>query len=145
MQLEINNLSKTYANGATFWLGNDKAVLMLTIRGGWADIFWFSLFHELAHLLLHSRQNIFLEESQISAQMASLEDEADRFAANTLIPANNYRGFVRAGSFREADIRVFAKTLEIDPGVVVGRLQHDGYLDNSWHNRLRWRHVWKNG
>ena len=39
----------TKAHGATFWLGREKAVLLLTISGKWADIFWFSLFHELGH------------------------------------------------------------------------------------------------
>lgn len=46
----------TYANGATFWIGKQKAVVMMTIRYGWADIFWFSLFHELGHILMHKRQ-----------------------------------------------------------------------------------------
>ena len=45
---------KTYAQGATFWVTpRQKAVVLSSIRGKWADIFWFSLFHELGHLLLH--------------------------------------------------------------------------------------------
>jgi HTH-type transcriptional regulator / antitoxin HigA len=52
---------KTYAHGATFWMGRDKAVMMMTIRYSWADIFWFTLFHEIGHLLKHKRQLVILE------------------------------------------------------------------------------------
>lgn len=38
---------KTYAHGAAFWLAPEKAVIVMSIRGSWADIFWFGLFHEL--------------------------------------------------------------------------------------------------
>jgi HTH-type transcriptional regulator/antitoxin HigA len=55
------HFSKTMTHGATFWLGREKAVLMLTIRGKWADIFWFSLFHEIGHILLHSKQGVILK------------------------------------------------------------------------------------
>ena len=33
----------------------------MSIRGSWADIFWFSLFHELAHILLHDKRMTFIE------------------------------------------------------------------------------------
>ncbi|MCD6116948.1 HigA family addiction module antidote protein [bacterium] len=137
------HFSKTYLNGATFWLGKNKAVLMLTIRGSWADIFWFSLFHELGHLLLHSKQMVFLEEDNGEYNSDKHEKEADRFAADILIPPDNYKSFLKARHFYPQDIKIFANSLKIDLGIVVGRLQHDGYLKNSWHNNLRVRYEWK--
>ena len=40
---------------------NNKLVLSMTIRGAFSDIFWFTLFHEIGHLLLHGKKDIFLE------------------------------------------------------------------------------------
>ncbi|MCK5328575.1 MAG: HigA family addiction module antidote protein [Candidatus Latescibacteria bacterium] len=137
------HLPKTYAHGATFWLGPNKAVLMLTLRGAWADIFWFSLFHEIGHLLLHDRHAVFLEDDDANAPFQTKEEEADAFAAETLIPSDEYRKFVEAGVFYPADIQRFAKRLEIDPGIVVGRMQHEEHLKKSWHNNLRTRYEWR--
>lgn len=143
------HLSKTYAHGATFWLGRDKAVLMLTIRGSWADIFWFSLFHELGHILLHlSKQEVILESDEVETENLSCKDqaherEADQFAANKLIPPEAYKNFVETGSFYRGDIQRFASQVGIDAGIVVGRLQHDDHIQKSWHNQLRSRYEWK--
>jgi len=136
------HLPKTYAHGATFWLGKDKAVLMMTIRGSWADIFWFSIFHEVGHLLLHNRQSVFLEVDDYSPECQKQEEDADRFASDTLIPQKEYDLFVNRGSFYPNDMIRFADELGIDVGIVVGRLQHDNFLERSWHNKLRSRYVW---
>ena len=137
------HLPKTYLHGATFWLARNKAVLMLTIRGSWADIFWFSLFHEIGHLLLHGKQMVFLETDDRENELDKAEQEADQFAANILIPQADYHAFVQSGLFYQQDIEEFAGNLGIDPGIVVGRLQHDGHIENSWHNQLRTRYLWK--
>ncbi len=138
----LPHLPKTYLHGATFRMGFNKAVLMLTIRGSWADIFWFSFFHEIGHLLLHDKDKVFLEEDNHKSDFLKYEKEADIFAANTLISLNAYLDFVNAGSFYSDDIERFSRSLEIDPGIVVGRLQHDGHIKNSWHNKLRSRYEW---
>ncbi len=53
-------LSKTYICSATIWR-NNKAILALSVRGGKrADIFWFTFFHELAHLINHSKMSFIL-------------------------------------------------------------------------------------
>jgi HTH-type transcriptional regulator / antitoxin HigA len=135
------HLPKTFASGATFWLGQQKAVIMLSNRGRWADMFWFSFFHEIGHLLLHGKQLVFLENEN-EPKASKHEQEADKFAANTLVPPKEYKNFLLDGIFDTTSITDFAKRLEIDPGNVVGRLQHDGYIKNSWHNSLRTRYKW---
>jgi HTH-type transcriptional regulator/antitoxin HigA len=80
------HLRGTFSHGAIFWLGRDKAVVMMTLRYKWADIFWFTLFHELGHILLHNRQIVILEGEDGDQASNQLEAEADRFAADTLIP-----------------------------------------------------------
>lgn len=138
------HLPKTYAHGATFWLGRDKVVLMLTLRGSWADIFWFSLFHELGHILLHlSKQEVILESDEVESANQAYEREADQFAADTLIPPDAYKSFVESGAYYRDKLESFASQAGIDAGIVVGRLQHDGHIKNSWHNQLRSRYGWK--
>jgi HTH-type transcriptional regulator/antitoxin HigA len=134
---------KTYAHGATFWLGRDKAVLMMTIRYSWADIFWFTLFHEIGHLLKHKRQLVILEGDIDDPEYLQMENEANKFAAEILISPSEYTTFIKNSRFYKDDINAFATYLEISPGIVVGRLQKDGLIDPSWHNGLRSRFKWK--
>jgi HTH-type transcriptional regulator/antitoxin HigA len=133
----------TKAHGATFWIGRDKAVLMLTIRGKWADIIWFSLFHELAHILLHDRHSVFLEDGCADPARQDRERAADRFAADILIPSAAYARFVKHGIFTPFSIRGFADNQRIDIGIAIGRLQHDGHVKHAWYNDLRTRYEWE--
>lgn len=136
----LPHLKNTYTHGATFWIRPDKAVLMMTIRGSWADIFWFSLFHELGHILKHGKQ-MFLEDGNADAEIQQKEQEADTFASNTLIPPTTYRAFVGQGDMSPHAIRQFAEVITIAPGIVVGRLQHDKLLAQNYH-LYRERYKW---
>jgi len=134
---------KTYAHGATFWLNDGRAVLVLSIRGKWADIFWFSLFHEIGHLLLH-KKTTFVDGGDIPVERLENEREADRFAAETLIPGAMLREFVDRGDLSPSAVRAFAEEMGISAGIVVGRLQHDGVIDHdSDLNGLRQRYEWE--
>lgn len=136
------HLPKTYVTGATFWLASDKAVLMLSNRGSWADVFWFSLFHELGHVLLHDRRHMFLEDRGDDPQWKKQEGEADAFACDTLIPPGPYARFVARRKFTAAAIGVFAQEIGIAPGIVVGRLQHDKALAPQQHYGMKVRYKW---
>jgi len=140
--LVVPHFSGTKAHGATFWLSREKAVLMLTIRGRWADIFWFSLFHELGHILLHGWRDIFIEDESAGAEQEEQEEEANAFARDLLVPATAYERFVKRGNFYQESVAEFARKIGIDAGIVVGRLQHDGHLYPEWGNRLRTRYTW---
>ena len=137
------HLQGTYAHGATFWLGRDKAVVMMTLRYKWADVFWFSLFHELGHILFHNRQAVILEGKDADPTHKTREEEADRFAADTLIPPGAYKAFLKASRFFAEDIKQFARQVGVSPGIVVGRLQKERHIKQSWHNSLRMRFEWK--
>lgn len=130
----------TRTHGVTFRLSPDKAVLGMTIRGAWADIFWFSLLHELGHIVLHDKGELIIESDEEDPQERAREAQADSFARNALIPPLAYKQFVARGSFAASSIREFADRIGIDAGVVVGRLQHDGLLRHDWGNQLRKRY-----
>jgi HTH-type transcriptional regulator/antitoxin HigA len=82
--IRLPHFPRTYAHRATFWLGPDKAVLLMSIRRKWGDIFWFSFFHEIGHILLHPKKT-FIDEDQVIPELARQEKEADQFAEDLLI------------------------------------------------------------
>lgn len=134
---------KTYVHGATFSLGQEKVVVMMTIRGKWSDIFWFSLFHELGHVLLHGQRKMFLEHDGGNPEHIKQEEEANIFAGDSLIPPESYQKFTSLGDYSEISIRRFAKEVQIHPGIVVGRLHNDRHLQHRWLNKLRIQYEWK--
>jgi HTH-type transcriptional regulator/antitoxin HigA len=79
----LPHFPKTYANGATFWIKPDKPVLVMSIRGIRADSFWFNLFHEIGHILLH-RKITYIDDGNVLPELARQEKEADGFAASSL-------------------------------------------------------------
>lgn len=133
---------KTYTAGATFWIEKKKAVIMMSLRGSWSDIFWFSLMHEIAHILLHDKRATFLENGRSDQQYVKQEEEADFFAQNTLIPPKDYKHFILKGDFTAPSIECFAHTIGVYPGIVTGRLQFDGLLPHTVHHH-RVRFKWK--
>jgi len=83
------NLKQTVTNGVVRWI-DDNPVVQMTDRYKKYDIFWFSFFHELGHVLLHSnKKNIFLEESAATEQSKE-ELEADAFAGNVVLTDEEY-------------------------------------------------------
>lgn len=132
-------------SGATHWM-NGKAIIQLSLRYKTDDHLWFTFFHEAAHILLHERSEIFLETD--APMSDARESEADRFAADLLIPPAAYEAFTRGGAPDTSEalgeaIRDFAATLGIAPGIVVGRLQHDRRLPFNRCNELKQRFVWQ--
>lgn len=133
---------QTYLTGATFWMrGGNRAVLMMSLRGSWTDIFWFTLFHELGHIIKHDKRQTFVDFDGIQAtETAQQEAEADRFATDTLIPADCWQAFIDRGQFSTHDIRQLADDCQITPGIVSGRLQHEDKLPHTRHDlRVRWK------
>ena len=141
----LPHFKKTKINGATFWLEEGKkAVVALSLKGSYADIFWFSLFHEIGHLLLHDKRELFLEDGYDDPKLKKQEEEADRFAGDFLIDAKAYEQFVMSGDFSRASIEAFAERCGVLPAIVVGRLMHDGLVkyNNRHLNGLRNRYKW---
>lgn len=135
----VPELPKT-ASGATRWLTPAKALIQLSLRYKTDDHLWFTFFHEAGHILLHPKKDIFIETKTGSSKE---EEQADRFAARTLIPATDFEAFRASRStFSKADMRQFAKDLGIAPGIVVGQLQHEGLLPYSHGNGLKRKFVW---
>lgn len=131
----VSELPKTRLSGATRWLMRDKAMIALSLRYKFNDQFWFTFFHEAAHILKHGKNDVYVDE--VDGLQTKKELEADSFAANFLIPKSDYHEFVSNNRFTRSTVKEFAQSVKLAPGIVVGRLQHDGIIDYSWLNDLK--------
>jgi len=134
-------LPKTRICGATRWLGSKKAMIQQSLRYKTNDQFWFTFFHEAGHVLLHGKENLFVD--LVNGSKGKLEAEANRFAGNFLIPRKQFNEFVSHQDFSRSSAKQFAKTIGIAPGIVVGRLQHDRIIAFSELNDLKARFGWE--
>ena len=125
----LPHLKGSFLQGASFMDGN-KIVVGLTARGKDADKFWFSLFHELAHIVLG-------HIGQMNGTTDQDEEDANIWASNTLIPEKDFEEFREKSNFSSTSIQLFAKSLGIAPGIVVGRLQNEECISHNMLNDLK--------
>lgn len=140
----VPELPKIRVSGATRWLNPDKALIQLSLRYKTNDHLWFSFFHEAGHILKHGKRDVFIEGS-MPEKGDPKEDEANAFAAEILIPQKELTRFLTDSRLSKVAIREFSSQLGIAPGIVVGRLQHDGTLPQSHCNDLKRRFEWAAG
>jgi len=130
----IPYFKNTKVNGASRWIGG-KAVIQLNNKGSYSDIFWFTFFHEIGHILLHGIKDQFVDYNGMDKN--EKEKEADVFATETLIPENEYNKLLSTGKLNAAYIASFAHLNGIGKSVVYGRLAHNNII--SWRTIGRQR------
>lgn len=114
----LPNLSGSKINGATKKLGKN-IMLMVNDRRLYADTFWFTLFHEIGHIMNGDYGISFENET------GQKEKDADAYAENKLIPPDKFDDFIKTGHFSNTDIIRFADSIDRDAGIVVGRLEKE--------------------
>lgn len=125
----LPHLKGSFLQGASFVDGS-KIVVGLTARGKDADKFWFSLFHELAHIMLG-------HIGQPNGTSDTDERAADEWAGDTLIETDAFETFRREEDYSEESVIRFAGEQGIAPGIVVGRMQREGMIKYSILNKLK--------
>lgn len=119
---------------------DNRIILSMTIRGAFADIFWFTLFHEIGHLLNDDIGNFnFIDFANSKSDM---EDLADKYARNTLINEDDFNNFINQQNLTESDIINFAKQQNVQPFIVVGRIQKEKNNFRIFAS-LRKKYKWK--
>lgn len=125
-------LAGTHVSGVARWLG-DRPLIQLSLRGKWNDVFWFSYFHEVGHILKHrAKRSVFLDDASASGTASKEEQEANQFAADLLIPPADARRLDQI-ELNAAAVRQFAQEISLHPGIVVGRLQRFKRLPYGGH------------
>jgi HTH-type transcriptional regulator/antitoxin HigA len=151
--LVIEPLAHTRIDGVCFWLRKESPVLALSLRFDRIDWFWFTLFHELKHVLSRDGltrppvldTNLVGEGAQKSGEKPTAEREADRFAAERLVAKSEIEDFIARVRplYSKQKIQGFAARVKVHPGIVVGQLQHRGEIGFA-HNRemlTKVRHI----
>lgn len=128
------------ASGATFFVGPDKAVLLLSVRYLSDDQFWFSFFHEAGHLVLHWDADLMILETS-DGPMSPQEEEANKFATEQLIPPH-LQARLSAASKSLKGIMRLARDAGVSYGIVVGQMQFRGLVSQKIYNNLKNRYKW---
>lgn len=120
---------------------NNKVILCMTIRQSFSDIFWFTLFHEISHLITDDFVDQYIDYRFTESEE---ENTADNFAKNMLINQRDYENFIKTNDFSYNAVKKFAKSQKVLPGIVIGRIQKDNNnysLLNSYREKYKWSHT----
>jgi plasmid maintenance system antidote protein VapI len=129
------------ASGATQFLSPNKAMILLSFRYLSDDQFWFTFFHEVGHLILHSKKALFLEdESDVTSEE---EHQANEFSEDILIP-HDARKELSTIPLAKRDIMKFGIKVGVSRGIIVGQLQHMQRLKADQLNWMKLRYKWEN-
>lgn len=131
---------RSHVSGVARWLAPTKPLIQLSLRGKTNDKFWFTFFHEAAHILLHgkdrgAKESIYLDDPNSGRSVGDEEHEANQWAADYLI-RQEHAAELSALKTR-SEIVAFAEKLSLHPGIVAGRLQHEGIIPFSQFNDLK--------
>lgn len=141
----VEALPSAKIDGVCFWLDDHSPVIAMTMRFDRIDNFWFVLRHECEHALRgHGRTAVMLDadlEGENAGTGENIPEEervANQAAADFCVPQSKLEGFIarKAPFFYEQDIRGFARTLGVHPGLVAGQLRHKTGQYNRFGNHL---------
>jgi len=133
-------IPKSHVSGVARWLDTNRPLIQLSLYGKTNDKFWFTLFHEAAHIVLHgrgkkSKDSVYLDDPDHTASSNDEEREANAWARDWLIPGATVAELIQLKT--KTAVRNFAQRHGVHPGIVVGRLQHDALILPSWMNDLK--------
>jgi HTH-type transcriptional regulator/antitoxin HigA len=135
----IPDLQKLHLRGAAYWASKDRAVIIVSDRLKEESRFWFALFHEAMHILLHSKKALFIDYDGGDRDVDGEEKQADEGAANFLVPHEAVKQFTAkwgnsADTYSAASITAFAAQIDIAPSLFLARLQREGLV--RWDSYL---------
>lgn len=134
----IPALPGAHVAGVARWLNPHRPLIQLSLYGKTNDKFWFTFFHEAAHVLLHSQEKkaVFLDDPGTAGSDSLEEQQANAWARDFLIPTEQAEA-LRSLPRTKLAVKDFAHRIGIHPGIVVGRLQFDGLIPMTWMNDLK--------
>ncbi|HEX2852258.1 MAG TPA: ImmA/IrrE family metallo-endopeptidase [Opitutaceae bacterium] len=115
------------SDGAVFHLSTGHPVLALSLRFPRLDYFWFTLLHELAHLVLHSDQlkepvyfDVEAGDEKNRAEMA-----ANRLAKDSIVDRESWRSCEPKYDTSDQAVRDYAGEQGVHPALVAGLLRKE--------------------
>jgi HTH-type transcriptional regulator / antitoxin HigA len=141
----VESLPSTKIDGVCFWVDDHSPVIGMSLRYDRIDNFWFVLRHEIEHVFRGHGKNAMMLDIELEKERAGTgqgvsEEErlANEAAANFCVPRSKLENFIARKSpmFSERDIRGFAATLQVHPGLIAGQLQHETGRYDLFRNHL---------
>lgn len=122
----LSHLEKTYLDGAAF-ISGENPVVVFTNRHKGIDSFWWTITHELAHVLLHlENEDISFLDNLDAIGNSKIEIEADEFTAKLLKKDEIIHLFKESGSYlTEQRLLNISHTVDLHPAIVLGILQFE--------------------
>ena len=124
-------------------LQNGTPIIALTLRYDRLDHFWFSLLHELGHVILHLFEGHDCIIDDADTKTNEIEKAADEFARKALLPARSWANCTARQKPSSKTVREFAKKHQIHPAIVAGRIRHERRNYQILNNLLGHRSVSK--
>lgn len=141
----LPGFKNTHIGGALKWI-KDHPVIMLKTHKQREDVFWFNLFHEIGHIIKHSRKDFFVDfketELESSSENDEKEKEANLFAKETLLPSlNEIKEELKSCETKDLDSRLksVAEINNVSVSVLAGRLCHELYQTSR--NPIIWQRL----
>ncbi len=132
-------ISKTCLFGSARWIDGDRAIIQMSLRMKSNDHFWWTFFHEAAHVTLH-RGKTFADDR--GGEGDGFESEADSWAEDILVGRERFRVFKATAPRSEREVTAFASSIGIHPGIIVGMLQHHKIVPFNHLNKLKVQFEW---
>ncbi len=131
------HVEKAPIKGLTVKTKKNQVMIAMTIYGKFVDMFWFTLFHEIGHVLYDD----YLKDQSNLSKDSLIEQRANRFAADSLIDPIMYKEFIDKKDFSDVAIKKLSQQVGVLPTIVIGRLM---YESNQWDfkNYLREKYEW---
>lgn len=136
-------LPRTRLDGAAIMSEAGWPVVALTIRHDRIDNFWFSLIHELVHVMVHLGDSnaSFYDDLDTDPSDDALETQADQLARDFLIPAAEWENSAANLIPSHDTVVQLADKLRIHPAIVAGRVRYDARNFKILHGVVGYRGV----
>jgi HTH-type transcriptional regulator/antitoxin HigA len=126
----VPHLSHTRLDGAAMIREDGTPIIAMTVRHDRVDNFWFTLFHELVHVLRHLRttsdgttQDAFLDDLDVEAGQSKVEGEADALAREMLVPEEAWKASACRFVAVPVAVKDLAREVGVADAVVAGRVR----------------------
>jgi len=124
----LHYLPGTHLDGLVMMRPDGHPVIALTLRHDRLDNFWFTLAHELAHVVLHLSQgdtSIFIDDLETHGKKNKKEKEADTLASGLLIPEKEWAESKLTRTPRPERVQELATRVHVHPSIVAGRVRYE--------------------
>ncbi|MBO5100247.1 MAG: ImmA/IrrE family metallo-endopeptidase [Treponema sp.] len=120
------HLDKTHLDGSSMLMPDGSPLIALTLRYDRLDSFWFTLFHELAHVQKHLTEiKMAYFDDMFNEMNKKIEKEADAYAKQMLIQDSLWKSSGLRITSSTAEIKAFASQIRINPAIPAGRLRYE--------------------